>query len=315
MISSPAVQPRVAIVLATYNGEEFLRPQLDSLLVQDYVNFIIVARDDGSRDSTPAILRHYASEHSEMFCLIDSDGENLGASASFSVLIQYVLAHKDSLGLEQAYIMCCDQDDLWYPEKVHKSMQAMLALETKYPHRACLVHSDLRVIDAQGTEIAPSFFNYQGIHAHKHSFARFLVSNSVTGCTALMNEKLAELASPVPAQAIMHDWWLALVTSSVGHVLPINEPLMDYRQHQNNTLGAQQIYRTGFAMRKLRRLHDPRYDEFTTQLATQAAHFAGRHCANLKNRDTFVLSVALWMSSRYRWVRNGVYLGFIWLFA
>lgn len=315
MSNSPTKLPRVAIVLATYNGEEFLGQQLDSLLGQDYADFIIIARDDASRDSTPAILQHYAGAHPEKFKLLEGGGENLGASASFSTLIEYVLAHKNTLGLEQAYIMCCDQDDVWHADKIGKSMQAMLALECEHPYRACLVHSDLRVIDAQGQELASSFFSYQGIHPHKHTFARLLVSNSVTGCAALINEKLAQLASPIAEEAIMHDWWLALVAASVGHVQPIDEPLMDYRQHQNNTLGAQQFYRTAFSLGKLRKLNDPRYDKFNERLATQAENFAGRHYANLKNRDTFVLSVALWLNSRYRWVRNAVYLGFIWLFA
>lgn len=315
MSSLPTTSPRVAIVLATYNGEDFLKTQLNSLLAQQFTNFIIVARDDGSRDATPAILQHYAGEHPEKFELLESGVKNLGASASFSALIEYVLANKESLGLEQAYIMCCDQDDVWHPDKVGKSLQAMLALETEHPFRACLVHSDLRVIDAQGQEIAPSFFAYQGIRAHKHSFARMLVSNSVTGCTMMINEKLAQLASPIPSQAIMHDWWLALVTSSIGHVHPINEPLIDYRQHQNNTLGAVPIKRTNFSLRKLRKINDPQYDKFNVQLAEQAGCFAGRHYANLKNRDTFILSVALWMNSRYRRVRNAVYLGFIFLFV
>lgn len=315
MISLPATLPRVAIVLATYNGEEFLSLQLDSLLAQEFTDIVIVARDDGSRDTTLAILQRYAGVHPNKFKLLESNAKNLGASASFSTLINYVLANKEALGLEQAYIMCCDQDDVWHSDKVGKSMQAMLALEAEHPHRACLVHSDLRVIDAQGQEIAPSFFAYQGIRAQKNSFARMLVSNSVTGCTMLVNEKLAQLASPIPAQAIMHDWWLALVTSSIGHVHTVDEPLMDYRQHQNNTLGAVPIKRTSFALRKLRRINDPQYDEFNAKLATQAGCFAGRHYANLKNRDTFVLSVALWLNSRNRWVRNAVYLGFIFLFA
>lgn len=314
MSKSPTTLPKVAIVLATYNGENFIKQQLDSLLAQEYTDFIIVARDDASLDATPSILQDYASMHPEKFWLVKG-GENLGASASFSALIEYVLAQKDALGLEQAYMMCCDQDDVWHPDKIGKSVQAMLALEAKHPYRACLVHSDLRVIDAQGQELAPSFFSYQGIRPHKHSFARLLVSNSVTGCTAMINEKLAHLACPIPAQAIMHDWWLALVASSVGHIQPVDEPLMDYRQHENNTLGAVQITRTGFAMRKLRRLNDPLYDKFNVQLATQAANFAGRHYANLSNRNIFALSIALWTNSRYRWIRNAVYLGFIWLFA
>lgn len=315
MSSLSEENPRVAIVLATYNGEDFLREQLDSLLAQRYSNFVIVARDDISGDATPAILQHYASAHPEKFRLLEGGTENLGASANFSTLIEYVLAHKESLGLGRAYIMCCDQDDEWYSDKIDKSMQAMLALEAERPYRACLIHSDLRVIDAQGQELAPSFFAYQGIRAHKHSFGRMLVSNSVTGCTALINEKLAQLACPIPAQAVMHDWWLALLASSVGHVQPINEALLNYRQHQKNTLGAKQFRASGFSLQKLRMINDPRFDDITMALSAQAANFAGRHHANLKNRDAFVLSAALWMGSRNRWVRNVVMKSFLFLFC
>lgn len=314
MSEAPTALPRVAIVLATYNGEDFIRPQLDSLLAQDYTDFVIVVRDDGSADSTPSIVQDYARTHPGKFRLLES-GENLGASTSFSTLITYVLEHKESLGLEQAYIMCCDQDDVWHPDKIGKSMQAMLALEGEHPYRACLVHSDLRVVDAQGRELAPSFFAYQGIRARKNSFARMLVSNSVTGCTAVINEKLAQLASPIPAQAIMHDWWLALVTSSIGQVRPIAEALIDYRQHENNTLGAKPLTSSGFSLRKLRKLNDPSFDAITMALSTQAETFAGRYHANLKNRDVFVLSFALWMGSPYRWLRNLVLKGFLFLFS
>jgi len=306
---------QVVIALATYNGEEFLAAQLDSLLVQDYPNFVIVARDDCSSDSTRAILRSYESAHPGKLHLLESADKNFGASASFSALIEYVLAHKEALGLEQAYIMLCDQDDIWHCDKIRKSMQAMLDLEATHPYRACLVHSDLRVVDSQGVELAPSFFAFQGIRAHKHSFARMLVSNSVTGCTALINEKLAELASPIPTHAIMHDWWLALVTASVGHLRTIDEALIDYRQHQKNAVGARHFSRTGFSLSKLRGINDPRFDDITLALSTQAANFAGRHYANLKNRDTFVLGVALWMGSRFRLVRNLVFRGYLYLFS
>lgn len=307
--------PRVAILLSTYNGQDYLAAQLDSLFAQDYEDFIVVVRDDGSQDGTLGLLRNYAQAEPKRLRILDPDDQNLGPCASFSTLISYVLAQKSRLGLEQAYMMFCDQDDLWYPHKVRASVQAMLALETEHPHRACLVHSDLRVVDATGEVIATSFFDYQGIRAQKHSFARMLVSNSVTGCSALINEKLAHLATPIPDQAIMHDWWLALVAASVGHVRPLEEVLLDYRQHGRNTLGAKQHQATEFSLQKLRKLRDPAYDVLSAKLATQAACFAGRHYANLKNRDVFLLSVILWMKSRHRYLRNGVLFSFIALFT
>lgn len=307
MTRSNEASPRLAIVLPTYNGESYLAAQLDSLLQQDYPDFVIVARDDGSTDGSQAILQRYAKEHPSRFHLLATMGGNLGASGSFSCLLEYVLEHKDALGLEAAYVMCSDQDDVWHPAKISKTMQAMLALESAHPQRACLVHGDLRVVDAQGRVIAESFFAYQDIRPHRHGFARMLVSNSVTGCTALLNETLARLATPIPPDAVMHDWWFALLAAACGHIHSIDEALLDYRQHASNTLGAQPYRPSGFSFAKLRSLGDPQYDALTDALYRQAAAFAGRHHDALSNRAIFTLSIALWMGSTKRILRNAVF--------
>ncbi|MCB1649825.1 MAG: glycosyltransferase family 2 protein [Gammaproteobacteria bacterium] len=307
MTAAADTQARVAIVLPTYNGEKHLAAQLDSLLTQDYPDFVIVARDDGSTDSSEKILHVYAQQNPERIRVLPSESENRGACGSFSVLFEYVLAHKETLGLSSAYVMCCDQDDVWYPDKIRRSMDAMRELEAAHPHRACLVHSDLRVVDENGQVLADSFFQYQDIRPHKRRFARMLVSNSVTGCTALCNEKLVQMSSPVPDGAVMHDWWLALVVSAFGAIHTIEAPLLDYRQHGANTLGAREYRRSALTPAKFGRLFDPGYDAVTQQLTRQAEAFAGVYSQRLSNGRVLVLAMALGMGSRFRLWRNVVF--------
>src|SRR5690606_34530724 len=120
-----------------------------------------------------------------------------------------------------------------------------------------------RVVDAQRNVIAESFFQFQDIRPQKNGFARMLVSNTVTGCTSLFNEKLARTATPVPNDAVMHDWWLALVASALGAIHTIEEPLLDYRQHGGNTLGAREYRASAFTPAKAGKLFDSQYDELT----------------------------------------------------
>jgi len=304
--------PRIAILLPTYNGAQYLQEQLDSLFAQDYENFLIVTRDDGSSDASADIIGKNAARSPEHFHIVESDGENIGACAGFSILMEYVLDKQEDLGFDAVYMMFCDQDDVWHRNKVSQSIAALQALEKRYPFRACLVHSDLRVVNETLEPIANSFFTYQGLRPKKRSFARFLVSNSVTGCTAIVNEKLAAMATPIPKQAIMHDWWLALLSAAFGHIETIDAPLIDYRQHQQNTVGAKPYASSKWSVRKIKgAFSDPVYDEVSRTLVTQAAAFAGLHHQNIKNKHTFVLMAALWMGSKTRIIRNAVLKAFL----
>ena len=232
--------PRLAILLSTYNGSAFLAEQLDSLFDQTYENFIVVVRDDGSTDNTLAILQDYKSREPDRVHMIESDTGNLGARDSFAYLVDYALQHKDALGLESAYMMFCDQDDVWFPEKVATELQAMLETEQAHPDLPVLIHSDLQVVSETLEPVAPSLARYQGLETSRNGFNQMVISNLVTGCTALINEKLARKSLPVAGNAIMHDWWLALVAAAFGKVVYLDKALIHYRQHGSNTIGAKE---------------------------------------------------------------------------
>ena len=234
--------PRLAILLSTYNGEEFLDEQLDSILDQSVKDIVIVVRDDGSSDETTAVLARYEKKYSEKFCLLSSDNQNLGAKGSFACLMRYVLENKQALGLDRAYMMFADQDDIWVPQKAEYEFQRLLQIERRESSLIpALVHSDLEVIDRHGKCIAESFIAYQGLKIDRGNLVNLALSNLVTGCTAVINEELANKALPIPNDAIMHDWWLAVTAAAFGAREYIDQPLVRYRQHDANAIGAQQF--------------------------------------------------------------------------
>ena len=243
---------RLAILLSTFNGETFLREQLDSILQQSFTDFIIVARDDGSVDRTRGILTQYAAEHAGRFLILPDEGSNLGAKASFAALMQYVLEHKSELGLTRAYMMFADQDDIWAANKIEIEFESLLLLETGDGCRMpALVHSDLEVVDFEGKRIAASYIAYQGLQRQRDSLVNQVQSNLVTGCTAVINEELALKVLPIPDQAIMHDWWIAIAAVAYGRRLFIDQCLVRYRQHGRNTIGAKPFVAAAPAVKSL----------------------------------------------------------------
>jgi glycosyltransferase involved in cell wall biosynthesis len=218
------IPPKVILLLATYNGEPYLRTQLDSLFKQTYTTIEIIARDDGSSDNTVNILKEYP------LTLLESN-QNLGAKGSFSALLTYAVEHTDA-----NYFMFCDQDDRWHPEKVAITLQKMTTTET--PNTPTLIHTDVEVVDEQLNTLAPSLWKFEHINPAYHSLNRLLMHNTITGCTTMINRTLAKKALPIPQASIMHDWWLGLVASQFGTIAYITQPTMQYRQHQHNDTGA-----------------------------------------------------------------------------
>ena len=219
------LEPKIVILLSTYNGEDYLAEQLDSLLKQTYSNFIIIIRDDASTDSTEQIINHYVERNQGKIHKLSSINSNVGPSSSFGLLIKYVIKEKTALGFSRLYMMLCDQDDIWTEKKLEVQMSEMLNAEQKSPDVPILVHSDLKVVDESKKVIAESFVEYQGLEIKRNKFTNIVISNLVTGCTALFNEELAQIALPIPDTAIMHDWWLALIASAFGRVIHIDMPL------------------------------------------------------------------------------------------
>jgi len=218
---------RVDILLSTYNGQKYIKEQLNSIFNQSYKNFRVIVRDDGSHDATLEIVKGYDVE------ILESN-ENLGAKISFASLLEYALNSSNS-----RYFMFADQDDVWHEDKIALSLAKIQEIERQQTKPIpLLVHTNLRVVNERLQTIDDSFWHYSKINPTKNSFNRLLVQNTVTGCTMLFNRELANLSLPISHQAIMHDWWIALVASAFGKIVPLFEATINYRQHHFNDTGA-----------------------------------------------------------------------------
>jgi len=221
---------KLAILLATYNSERYLAAQLDSLLAQSYSGWELFVHDDQSVDATQSILCDYAARDSRIHIL--ADDRPRGAKHAFMWLLQQV---------ESDFYMFCDHDDVWLPEKIARSMQTMMqqAIGT-LADVPLLVCTDAKLVDANLNVLAESYWENRCHRPWMFNDRYFhLFYNNIIGCTMLFNRKAREVALPYPADTAMHDSWLvAAVLWRGGRVFPVNEPLMLYRQHGDNTIGA-----------------------------------------------------------------------------
>jgi len=242
--------PRIDILLATYNGEAYLAEQVASIMTQSYPYFRLIVRDDGSKDRTPRILKGLAAKYPErMEVIADGDG-NLGVQKNFNRLL--AASHAP-------YVMFSDQDDVWLPTKIEATFRRLLALERDHGvETPLLVHSDLEVVDRELMRMDASFWHYQHLCPRRGlTLNRLLVQNVVTGCTMMVNRALLVRGMPIPAEAAMHDWWLALVAAAFGRIGYLRETTIRYRQHSHNSLGAKrwsagQFIRQGWARERQR---------------------------------------------------------------
>ncbi len=246
-------------MLAVFDGEKYLKEQIDSILNQTVKNIKIIIRDDGSRDSSPQIIDDYCNKYPQIISKLD--GVPTGsAKQNFAELLK---------NCDSDYIMFCDQDDVWLPEKIEKTLEEMKKAEHggKTP---VLVHTDLKVVDQSLNVISPSFFKFQKLIQDDITLPKLLVQNYVTGCTVMINRALQEKCGLIPKECIMHDWWLALVAILFGELVCINEPTMLYRQHSDNQVGAKASYGIAFVKRKLATLDTVRHNYNATYSQAKA---------------------------------------------
>lgn len=227
----------VLILMSTYNGEKFLAQQLDSIISQSFTNWILMIRDDGSTDATIAIIKKYCQADTRIIFIEDKLG-NLNIFKSFSALMQHAVKRQEK------FIFFSDQDDIWLFDKLKRQIALLSELEEKYGiETPLLVHSDLCVVDARLQEIHPSYLGFEKLKRNPHMpLNTLLINNFVTGCTMGINRKLLDIATPVPDNAFMHDWWCALCAATFGEIGFTQEATLLYRQHHRNSIGSVGFY-------------------------------------------------------------------------
>ena len=234
----------IDILVAVYNGEKYLKEQLNSLINQTYKDINIIIRDDGSTDNSLDIIKEFKFEHPEKTTLIKGNPTK-SAKNNFFELLNHA---------KSDYIMFCDHDDIWLENKVELTLAKMQETEETYGNSIpVLCHTDLKVVDKNLNELHKSFFKMQKFDITKTSLNRALVQNIVTGCTMMINKPLIDLAKNTNSEnVIMHDWWLFLIASAFGRVEVVNSPTILYRQHESNQLGAGDLNKFTYYSKKFK---------------------------------------------------------------
>ena len=213
---------KISIAMTTYNGEKYLKEQLDSLYAQTRVPEEIVVCDDRSKDNTVQILEEYHRKYGLRYFINET---NLGVNKNFEKAIRNCTGD---------YIALCDQDDIWLKTKVEKSYSKLKEIETN--GLASLVSSDRYDIDSLGNIINPQkIFKNSDFYT---TYATTLLGNKMQGCSFMMNRKLVECIIPLPEQKIpLYDNYIGIIAAMIGNKYDIGEPLMYYRHHTTNVFG------------------------------------------------------------------------------
>lgn len=224
----------IAVLMATYNGARYLREQLDSLWGQTVQDFELVVRDDGSTDQTRELLAEEAARRPGRMRVEPFDGQRLGPKRGFARLLERTDAD---------WVAFCDQDDRWLPDKLQRQIDALELLRSVHGRASPLLcSSDAAVTDAALQVVAPSYFAKHGISVSDGrdlALARLLFRNFAIGTTTMINAPLARMCRAMPAEAVMHDWWCALIASVAGHTVVLPQAQVLYRQHGANAVGSQ----------------------------------------------------------------------------
>jgi glycosyltransferase involved in cell wall biosynthesis len=223
-------QPAISVALCTYNGGAFLPEQLRSLAEQTVLPSELVAFDDGSTDQTIEILRRFAEGNPGFEVRIEVNDSRLGPAANFERAIR---------ACRGEIIALCDQDDKWMPEK----LQTIMGEFARNPELG-LVFSDAEICDDGGQSLGYRLWQSLGLVGKLRrklerggAFEVILRQNVVTGATTAFSARMRELVLPIDP-LWMHDGWMALLIAAVSPVSGIPRPLVRYRQHAGQSIGA-----------------------------------------------------------------------------
>ena len=210
----------VTVIVCTYNGEKYISEQLDSLLAQTYKKMRIVIYDDLSTDATWEVLSRYAMRY-ESVSIVRND-RRLGVVANF----ERAIAKTDT-----PYIALCDQDDIWFPDKLERSVKML----EPYDDIPAYIHTDLCVVDENANVVHPSFFRWKGYVFPEKKSTDILISRSgVMGNTVVMNRRMKARVLPFLSADVMHDYHIGVIGELFGKRITLREPTLYYRIHGNN---------------------------------------------------------------------------------
>lgn len=213
---------KVAICLAVYEPDlGRLRRQIDSIINQNYGNWICIICDDSSSHAMSDGIKEICSKDYRIYYF--SNDHNLGFYHNFEECIRHIPE-------DVHYVSFSDQDDHWYPDKLESLVNA-------FDSDTTLVYSDMRIVNDDGEEISNTYWlnrknNYNDL-------SKLLLANTVTGAAMMFRRELVKKILPFPEQIgdAFHDHWIACVALSTGNIKYLDRPLYDYYQYGNSVIG------------------------------------------------------------------------------
>ena len=226
------------VILCTYNGEKYLEKQIKSIMEQDREDFCLLYSDDGSTDSTKAILQSLQEKYGRRMRAFPRPMHS-GSPAKHFLSILSALAKGEVETDNLEYIFLADQDDEWFPDKLSKTISVIKEEERKFGESfPILCHTDCSLVNSRGELLAKSYRRYQKLPGASYRFSRLLLQNHVTGASLGINKALLQYCKEIPAEVKMHDHWLALLANCFGEIQYLPYASYAYRQHGENVLGA-----------------------------------------------------------------------------
>ena len=218
--------PKLCILLASYNGEKYISDQLDSIINQTYKNWELIIRDDGSKDETMTILNKYEKKDERIKILRDDKG-NLGFLKNFEELL---------FNAKEEFVLFSDQDDFWLKNKLEKFVEKIKGLDEKVLSKPLLIHCNSLVCDDKLEIIKEEFIDSK--IAKKTNSNIYFFEYIVQGSTSMVNKKMIKESLPFLKNVTLHDRYFHLLSQFLGTRVFIDESLVKYRQHERNEIGA-----------------------------------------------------------------------------
>lgn len=225
----------IAILMSTYNGEKYLREQIDSFFAQTYKDWKLFVRDDGSKDNTLSVLQEYATKYPKKVSIVCDVKENLGAGKSFMHLLEIT---------EADYYMFSDQDDVWMDDKIERTLKKFQSIESQYGKDTPIgVFTDLTVVDSNLNVLMPSLWKGDNRHPEytRNFYKQWTNRHATYGCTQMINRAAKKIVFPYKQfEGVMgaHDNWVEYILIKQGKYDYLAEPTILYRQHGTNVVGA-----------------------------------------------------------------------------
>ncbi len=294
MLPNKRYLKKIAILMCTYNGERFLREQLDSLESQDYKNWTLYVNDDGSKDCTIEILKYYKKKWGVKKIIIRR-GPQKGFCQNFLNIINDPKIKAD-------FYFLCDQDDVWMPHKLSNAIQKLSKFNSLKPNLYCArttyISSDAKRILGQSD-----------LFLKPPSFKNALIQSIAGGNTMAFNNHLKKVAQKYPkVNVVSHDWWLYILNELVGgQTFYDHNSTILYRQHSRSLIGAN----TGLVakLNRLKMLLNGKYREYNTMhLNVFHQHFISGLRSNIKLIDKFAILREKPMKVRWQMIHElGIY--------